>query len=54
MGIALPVPLLIGDEEPKENQTLMSSIILIQLKKLLSTPELNAMFVFSFKINEKK
>ncbi len=35
MGIAQPVPLLIGVEEPGENQMLMSSIFLIQLQKLL-------------------
>ncbi len=34
MGIVQPVALWIGDEEPGENQTLMSSVILIQLKKL--------------------
>ncbi len=32
MGIVQPVTLYIGDEEPRENQILMSSVILIQQK----------------------
>ena len=35
MGIVQPVTLLIEDEEPRENQILMSSVIVIQLQKLL-------------------
>ena len=36
MDIAQLVPLKIGDKEPGENQILISSVILIQLHKLLS------------------
>ncbi len=52
MGIAQLVPLCIGDEEPGENQILMSLIIQIQLQKMFLLKICGYIMEFTFRWEE--